>query len=102
MARYNQFSLHSHHDGSWKVGPSGRILNPGMYEGEPAYLPYFHAQAMEGCAQEDAEGNWYFDIDKHDREMYPELNEVRRLYILQDDSGFVYHLTDRDHIQRVL
>jgi hypothetical protein len=69
------------------------VRNPGKFQGEARYVPYFHERWNDGCADVDleADGAWTagFDVDADDRLLFPELAEVKRVVIYEDDQGFV-------------
>lgn len=67
----------------------GLIRDPGKFEGEPIYVPYFWRMALEGAA--DDEGcTLKIPIDKQDRKLFPELAKKQRVIRLyEDDQGFV-------------
>lgn len=68
----------------------GIIRNPGKFEGEPIYVPYFWGVYMDGGADEDEGGTLKFKITAEDRKAFPELGKkqkVIRLY--ESENGFV-------------
>lgn len=79
----------------YKVDEYGLIRNPGKFEGECLYTPYFWDFVMNGV-----EDRYYFDEDgtpvseflvtKEDIDEFPELEGVRIVAIREDDVGFVY------------
>lgn len=73
----------------------GRITSPGKFEGEPVYTTEFWNRALEGEGERTARvpETTQFVIEKEDEVKYPEwLAEGDRLYIWEDDNGFVRHV----------
>ncbi len=71
------------------------INRPGKFEGEPAYVPYFWEQSLEGTFDEIDEGNGvivYASITDDDIAIFPELTDSRGQYIAlaESEQGFVY------------
>ena len=87
-----------------------RISNPGKFEGECRYVPYFYTLAMNGgadteypeCEACNSVENDCMDcspqhidsieVDHVDRILYPELKHVEVVKIGYSDSGFVYEV----------
>jgi len=72
----------------------GIITNPGKFEGEAVYVPYFWALTLDGAYDGelhhlDGGPAVVFDVTDEDRAEFPELANVRKVYILETDSGFV-------------
>ena len=83
----------------FKTNERGGIADPGKFEGEMLYVPYFYDKGMEGMADEDiqiAEGEsaWIFTLTPEDHELVPELGEATELAIRNDSNGFIYGITD--------
>lgn len=73
---------------------AGIITNPGKFEGEAVYVPYFWALTLEGAYDDelnhlDAGPVAVFDVTDEDRAEFPELAKARKVYVHQTDSGFV-------------
>lgn len=68
---------------------NGIIRNPGKFEGEPIYAPFFYDALMNGMADEDDGDEAWFDITDEDRAMFPELGACTRVILRQSDQGFV-------------
>lgn len=80
---------------------TGIILNPGKFEGEMIYVPYFWDAAMNGLADEDNTMSEYddtpvslFNINDEDREQFPELKEIITVELWEDSNGFVRSWVD--------
>lgn len=68
----------------------GRIRSPGKFEGELVYVPYYWEYGLEGGSDGDANGEFLFNIDGDDVEVWPELRDVIYLRLWEDSQGFVY------------
>jgi len=73
---------------------NGIITNPGKFEGEPVYAPYFYDAYLNGMADYDDGDEMWFDITADDRAMFPEIGEATRAILSIDDNGFVYCCVD--------
>jgi hypothetical protein len=67
----------------------GRIRNPGKFEGERPYVPYFWAAFLEGMADDDDGEVLSFDVEAMDKELFPALKKRRRVRLIEDGQGFV-------------
>lgn len=74
----------------------GIIRNPGKFEGEPIYLPYFYEMMLEGCVDEtlgDGETENTIDILKltpSERAEFPEIDADSVAIALEHtEQGFV-------------
>jgi len=86
---------------SYRHDQNGRITQPGKFEGEPIFAPYFWAIAMEGFADRD-DGKVFtfrlaFGSSADDQKLameWPELKtwlgHKRTLKMYEDDQGFVH------------
>lgn len=73
----------------------GIIISAGKFEGEPVYAPYFYENwNLGGPDGADLEGD-YFTVNSADRRIFPELSDALRVYIWEDDSGFLHTATQR-------
>lgn len=70
-----------------------RITQPGKFEGEPIFTPFFWEQGLNGFADKDDGTLFTFKITKKDREEWPLLNEwlgrKRTIRLWEDSQGFV-------------
>lgn len=81
------------------------VKNPGKFEGEPAWTPYFWELVMNGDGETvwdedtyDNEGEWEkplydkFKVNGDDCEVFPELEAYlgKELHVWEDNLGFVY------------
>jgi hypothetical protein len=70
-----------------------RIEEPGKFEGEAMYTPYFYDLALDGGSDEtihiDNCAYDIFEISKDDIDRYPELDGIDRVAIYERDDGFV-------------
>ena len=70
---------------------NGIIQDPGRFEGEPIYVPYFVDFYMNGDPGDyDGEVNVY-DIEPEDIRQFPELEPFKSISIWVSDQGFWYH-----------
>ena len=72
--------------GGRKVSPGGRIQDPGKFEGEAWYIPYFWDSYLNGMADDDGE-YLTFDLEDDERKAFGIKRSKLRLY--QTDNGFV-------------
>lgn len=70
----------------YKVNEHGIITSPGKFEGEMLYAPYYYDAMLNGWTDFDE----WIEPDIAEYEMFPELNEVKRIRMSEDDSGFVW------------
>ena len=66
---------------------NGRIISPGIFEGEMVYVPYFWNMYLEGFADSDRGGVLGFYVVREDRQMFPELKERRAVKLYKRDDG---------------
>lgn len=72
------------------IDRNGRIVDPGKFEGEMIYVPYYWALGLAGFADHDDGRVFRFNITQEDRVLFPELPKHRRvLRLSESDSGFV-------------
>ena len=72
---------------------TGIIRNPGKFEGEMLYVPYFWDKALQGAADRDDGKVFGFDISLEEKAMFPELGKRRRtVKLYQREDGFVCEL----------
>lgn len=67
----------------------GRIQDPGKFEGEPVYTPYFWDAFLNGIVDEDDGETLVFNLTAEDREEFPELEAFKQVLLWEDDQGFV-------------
>lgn len=68
---------------------NGMIRNPGKFEGEAVYVPYFYDVLMDGFGNTDEDDITTFDISPTEREIFPELGDAHSLMMYISESGFV-------------
>lgn len=68
---------------------NGRIQNPGKFEGEPLYVPYFWEEALNGLADDDDGIYFFFNVTATDREIFPELKGIKTVTLHETGNGFV-------------
>ena len=80
----------------YDVNEQGVIVNPGKFEGEMEYIPYFWDFCMNGFDEVFWNKNdvmiSVFPILEDDVKEYPELKDCLGmfLYLWEDNSGFVH------------
>ena len=69
---------------------NGRIANPGKFQGEPRWVPYFYALA-DDTQFDDGSCVVYraFQINANERQRFPELKGVFAVVLAETDDGFV-------------
>lgn len=76
---------------------NGIIQNPGKFEREPIYVPYYWNCALEGMADEDEGGEFVFELDAAERVIWPEIPPGYDYLCLHETSdGFVYSVLTND------
>ena len=81
---YNEYSV-----------SNGRITDPGRFEGEQRYAPYFYGVYLDGGADNDDGEVLTFNLGPQDWLLYPELQGCRRVLMFISEQGFVYTLATR-------
>lgn len=66
------------------------IKDPGQFEGQCLWAPYFWEYYLNGFSDEDLAGVLLFVISEEDKAEWPELAEDFAIALEQSDSGFVY------------
>jgi hypothetical protein len=79
----------------------GLITNPGKFEREPKYTPYFWNMTMLSAQDEDLygdDGTCYslFHVTDPDRAVFPELKDVKVVSLWESENGFVFSDLDAD------
>ena len=76
------------------------ITNPGKFEAEPLYTPYFYNMAIQSAHDDtiELEGETYdiFNVTAHDRALFSDLDNVKIIALRYSDQGFVYAYSDPD------
>ena len=69
---------------------NGRIANPGKFEGEPAWVPFFYALEDDDEFTDGAAVAYRaFQVNVEDRQRFPELSGVFAVVLAETDDGFV-------------
>ena len=70
---------------------NGIITNPGKFEGEPVWVPYFWDCYLDGGAEHDDEHVLVFDVTDEDRAKFPGmLDDVAQVRLYESEIGFVH------------
>ena len=83
---------------SFDYDDHGLITNPGKFERECRYVPYFWNMTLHD-AQDDIEytefmGFYLFSITKDDIKIFSELKDIESVTVYEDSQGFVYSLLE--------
>jgi hypothetical protein len=77
----------------YKVDSNGNITNPGKFEGEKIYVPYFWELNLngEGEYSEKTENSFCVQVDSEiDFELFPEIDRKKVEIVMQESSdGFI-------------
>ncbi len=73
----------------YDVDANGIIRDPGKFEGEMLYVPYFWDAFLNGMADEDEGEVLTFEVDDTDREQFPELAGIITIDLIETGDGFV-------------
>lgn len=65
------------------------IREPGKFDGEPRYVPFFWGQYLDGWYDVDDGTYVTFNVTKEDRMIFPELRRRRCVRLVERDDGFV-------------
>jgi hypothetical protein len=72
---------------------TGRIQNPGKFEGEMLYMPYVYDCLMNGDVDETEDGEsryFVFAVQDAEREMFtPHLDNAKEVAFIEREDGFV-------------
>lgn len=63
------------------------IADPGKFEEEPLYVPYFWNLLLNGMSDPDDS----FEIEDSEHQAFPDLCGFTRICLCEDDNGFIYH-----------
>lgn len=74
----------------YNVSDHGIIQNPGKFESEMLYAPYFYDSMLNGGGDETLSDNSeLFELSDDDHALFPELGSDAFLVLTISDSGFV-------------
>jgi len=66
-----------------------RILDPGKFEGEAIYVPYFYDAYLNGEQDWTADDRLAFEVTAEDAREFPELNAGNAILLDITDQGLV-------------
>jgi hypothetical protein len=69
-----------------------RIKNPGKFEGENEYIPYFWEVGLDGLFDQEDNGILLFDVTYEDVDRWPELAGIKTIRLYEREDGFVIEL----------
>lgn len=82
---------------SYTIDRNSIIRDPGKFEGEMIYAPYYYDASMDGFAEQlasledSSEYACLVKIDDSDRAQFPELSAASKFILLREsDQGFVF------------
>lgn len=78
----------------YNVDSWGIIQDPGKFESEPLYAPYFYDLSMDGGAETldwpDETTTYVVTVDDSDREEFPEIGaDIVAVIVEESDQGFI-------------
>ena len=73
---------------TYTLDAKNRITNPGKFEMEQRYVPYFWDAFLNGDGEDD-DGVLIFDVQPEDIEQFPELKDRSQVKLLETENGFV-------------
>lgn len=68
---------------------TGRIRDPGKFEGGYLYVPYFWNCFLEGFHDGDDGNVILFNVEPDDKKWFPELRRRRCVKLIETDQGFI-------------
>jgi hypothetical protein len=72
----------------------GMVTNPGKFEGEPAYTPYYWFMSLNGVSDvyylHNVDRYDLMEVDAFEAEMFSAIDEGDIIAISEDSQGFVY------------
>ena len=69
---------------------SGTITQPGKFEGEMYYVPFFWNVVMEGFAEDMSDGSARVELEAEDWQKFPETRGFHYIRLYESDQGFVF------------
>lgn len=73
---------------------NGVIVSPGKFESEPLYAAYYASLDEDDSVYDEQDNELRsYVVSDAEKEVFPELSEVERVVLLEDDSGFVHQKT---------
>lgn len=80
---------------TYTIDANGAIKNPGRFQGQMLYVPYFWDMGLEGFADRDDGQTFGFDLTENDKKKFPELRGRRTIKIYQRNDGFISEIQGR-------
>lgn len=71
-----------------EVDKHGYIQNPGKFEGEMLYAPYFYDAVLMGDGERIGDTD-FFEINDDDAKEFPELTGCYGVTLVESENGFV-------------
>lgn len=77
-------------ENAFQIDEGGFICSPGMFQGEPLWVPYFWNLCMEVLGEgEGGEKEFLAVVDDDDRREFPELIGIKRIQLVETKDGKV-------------
>jgi hypothetical protein len=69
------------------------VSHPGKFEGENAYIPFYWNEYLNGCADDDDGEILTFNVEQGDKVIFPELEGIEQVKLMETDQGFVIEVS---------
>ena len=83
---------------SFDYDDNGLITNPGKFERECRYVPYYWNMTLHSAHDdylyEEFMGFYVFNVTKDDIKIFPELKDISQVTVYECSQGFVYSLLE--------
>ncbi|MEM2264663.1 MAG: hypothetical protein QXX03_05675 [Nitrososphaerota archaeon] len=83
----------------FNVDEYGLITNPGKFERQPLFVPYYYTLSLIGAHDKEITKYGFtfyvFKVADYEKIWFPALSDVKNIYIYEDEYGFVNYLTKK-------
>ena len=79
-------------ESTYGVNRAGVIRTRGKFQGEMIFAPFYYDAGNSGRAAKEFGNVWYFEVQKDEREIFPELKDCFGIVVTLDE-GFVFSTT---------
>lgn len=66
------------------------IQEPGPFEGQPYYTPYFWEAVLQGSLEPDRDGIYELEVEEEDTQRFPELQVGQKVLLRRAEDGFIH------------
>lgn len=66
------------------------ITEPGIFEGQPYYTPYFWEAVLQGSLEPDRDGIYELEVEEEDAQKFPELQVGQKVLLRRAEDGFIH------------